>query len=178
MENNYFHRLNSKPYTGEGSDLLNFKRFTFMKYLFLSIFFSIYSISFAQTRQDSLEIRRTALDYLESQHSPNPQQMEQALHPRMVKRTFWNNKATGKDYLRETTADFMVILAEIYNKDGDKFPSSPRKEVKLLDISDRTASVKLLADEWIDYMHLVKLNGSWKIVNVLWQYNDSSRHQK
>jgi hypothetical protein len=23
--------------------------------------------------------------------------------------------------------------------------------------------------DWIDYMHLVRWNGAWKIVNVLWE---------
>jgi hypothetical protein len=131
----------------------------------------------AQSKQDSLDITRVTLAYLESQHKPNPKQMEQALHPRMVKRTFWKDKATQKDYLTEFFAENMVILAEKYNVKGDKFPTVPKKEVRLLDVSDRTASVKLIADEWIDYMHLAKLNGEWKIVNVLWQYHDSSRQQ-
>ncbi|WP_337085145.1 nuclear transport factor 2 family protein [Elizabethkingia anophelis] len=130
----------------------------------------------AQTKQDSLEIKQVALDYIEAQHKPNPAQMERALHPRMVKRTFWKDKATGKDYLRETSTESMVLLAESYNKQGDKFPASPKKEVKLLDVSERTASVKLIADDWIDYMHIAKLNGAWKIVNVLWQYNDVKQH--
>lgn len=132
---------------------------------------------FSQSKQDSLNIRQAALDYIESQHTPNAAQMERALHPRLVKRTFWKDKETGKDYMRETSAESMIILAETYNKKKDKFPAAPKKEVKFLDVSDRTASVKLIADEWIDYMHLVKLNGTWKIVNVLWQYNDSSRQQ-
>lgn len=130
----------------------------------------------AQTKADSLDIKQAALDYIESQHKPNPKQMEKALHPRMVKRTFWNDKATGKDYLRETSTESMILLAESYNKKGDKFPSSPKKEVILLDVGERTASVKLIADDWIDYMHIVKLNGSWKIVNVLWQFNDTKQH--
>lgn len=131
---------------------------------------------FGQTKQDSLEIKKVALDYIESQHIPNPKQMEGALHPRMVKRTFWKDKSTGKDYIRETTTESMILLAESYNKNRDKFPSSPKKEVKLLDVSKRTASVKLIADDWIDYMHLVKINGSWKIINVLWEFNDISQH--
>lgn len=131
----------------------------------------------AQSKQDSLDITRVTLAYLESQHKPNPKQMEKALHPRMVKRTFWKDKVTQKDYLTEFFAENMVILAEKYNVKGDKFPIVPKKVVKLLDVSDRTASVKLIADEWIDYMHLAKLNGEWKIVNVLWQYHDSSRQQ-
>ncbi len=144
---------------------------------FLSLTLLLASNSlFGQTAQDSLEIKQAALDYIESQHKPDPGQMERALHPRMVKRTFWKDKATGKDYLRETTAESMILLAESYNKNGDKFPPSPKKEVKFLDVSERTASVKLIADEWIDYMHIVKLNGTWKIVNVLWQFNDTKQH--
>jgi Putative lumazine-binding len=133
--------------------------------------------SAAQTRQDTVAIQRAALDYIESQHKPNPQQMERALHPRLVKRTFWKDKVTGKEFVDENFAENLVILAERYNAKGDKFPARPKKEVRLLDVSDRTASVKLLADDWIDYMHLVKVNGTWKIINVLWQFNDSQRHQ-
>lgn len=129
-----------------------------------------------QTKQDSVDVKQAALDYIESQHTLNPTQMERALHPRMVKRTFWKDKETRKEYVRETSTESMIILAETYNKKRDKFPAAPKKEIKFLDMSDRTASVKLIADEWIDYMHLVKLNGSLKIVNVLWQYHDSARH--
>lgn len=130
----------------------------------------------AQTRQDSLAIKQVALDYIESQHNVNPEQFERAAHPRMVKRTFWTDKATGKEYLRETFTDAMILLAETYNEDGDQFPETPKKEVIILDIYDKTASLKLIADDWIDYMHIVKLNGKWQLVNVLWQFNNSEDH--
>lgn len=147
------------------------------RFLFLSLVFILKGNAiFGQTQQDSLAIKQVALDYIESQHNLNPSQMERALHPRMVKRTFWKDKATGKDYLRETTTESMILLAESYNKNGDKFPASPKKEVILLDVSERVASVKLVADDWIDYMHIVKINGTWKIVNVLWQFNDVGQH--
>ena len=129
-----------------------------------------------QTQKDTLEITQVALDYIESQHNVNPEQFERAAHPRMVKRTFWTNKKTGKEYLRETFTDAMILLAETYNLEGEGFPENPKKEVIILDIFDRTASVKLIADEWIDYMHIVKLNGKWQLVNVLWQFNDAESH--
>ena len=131
---------------------------------------------YGQTKQDSIEIKQVALDYIESQHKPNPLQMQGALHPRMVKRTFWKDKATNKEYLREATAESIVLLAESYNKNGDKFPATPKKDVKFLDVSQKVASVKLTADDWIDYMHIVKLNGKWQIVNVLWEFNDITQH--
>lgn len=149
------------------------KPFHLLLVLLISLSFS----ATAQTKEDSAAITRAGLDYIESQHKPNAAQMERALHQRLVKRTFWNDKATGKDFLYEYFAENMIILAERYNAKGDKFPANPKKEVKLLDVSDRTASIKLIADDWIDYMHLTKLNGTWKIVNVLWQFNDQAKHQ-
>lgn len=138
-------------------------------------FLAAFSVQ-GQTQKDSLDIRQVALDYIESQHNVKPEQFERAAHPRMVKRTFWTDKKTGKEYLRETFTDAMILLAETYNQDGDKFPESPKKEVIILDIYDKTASVKLIADDWIDYMHIVKLNGKWQLVNMLWQFNDSESH--
>ncbi|MFN2498595.1 MAG: serine hydrolase [Pyrinomonadaceae bacterium] len=32
-----------------------------------------------------------------------------------------------------------------------------------------SASVKLVASDWIDYLHVAKFNGRWMIVNVLWE---------
>lgn len=149
-----------------------------MKYIHIVALILISSFAglSAQTREDSLMVKQVALDYIESQHNVQPEQFEQAAHPRMVKRTFWTNKKTKKEYLRETFTDAMVLLAASYNVDGDKFPENPKKEVIILDMYDKTASVKLVADDWIDYMHIVKLNGEWKLVNVLWQFNDSSTH--
>lgn len=129
-----------------------------------------------QTQQDSLAVKQVALDYIESQHNVNPAQFERAAHPRMVKRTFWTHKATGEEYLRETTTESMILLAGSYNREGDKFPATPKKEVIILDMYEKVASVKLIADDWIDYMHIVKLNGNWQLVNVLWQFNDADNH--
>ncbi|TPN86927.1 nuclear transport factor 2 family protein [Aquimarina algicola] len=145
-------------------------------FFFVCLFLNFTFDASAQTKQDSLDIKQVALDYIESQHNVKPEQFARAAHPRMVKRTFWTDKAAKKEYLRETFADAMILLAETYNKNGDKFPSNPKKEVVILDIFDKTASVKLIADEWIDYMHIIKLNGKWQIVNVLWQFNDSKDH--
>lgn len=144
--------------------------------IFMFLLFLISVHLKGQTKQDSLEIKQVALDYIESQHNVNPEQFERAAHPRMVKRTFWQDKKTGKEYLRETFTDAMILLAETYNQNQDKFPETPKKEVVILDAYDKVASVKLIADDWIDYLHIVKLNGKWQLVNVLWQFNDSKKH--
>ena len=133
-------------------------------------------MTFTHTKEDEIAIRQAAQDYIESQHNVDRSQMERCIHPRMVKRTFWTNAAAQKQYLMETSGEELCLLAESYNKDGSRFPSNPKKEVTILDICGSVATVKLTADDWIDYMHIVKLNGEWKIVNVLWAFNDSERH--
>ncbi|MEL6811108.1 MAG: nuclear transport factor 2 family protein [Bacteroidota bacterium] len=144
--------------------------------MILPVIFLFNQVILGQTTKDSLDIKQVALDYIESQHQVKPELFERAAHPRMVKRTFGVHKKTGKEYLRETFKDAMVLLAQTYNKNGDQFPKNPRKEVIILDIYEKVASVKLIADDWIDYMHMVKLNGDWQLVNVLWQFNDIERH--
>ncbi|MEM6720920.1 MAG: nuclear transport factor 2 family protein [Bacteroidota bacterium] len=135
-----------------------------MKYAILCVItFLFATASTAQTQKDSLAIKQAALDYIESQHNVNPAQFERSAHPRMVKRTFWTHKKSGKEYLRETFRDAMILLAATYNVNGDQFPKKPKKEVVILDIHEKVASVKLIADDWIDYMHIVKLNANGKL---------------
>ena len=54
-------------------------------------------------------------------------------------------------------------------------PDEPETyKVQVLDMSDRIASVRTDASWGIDYMHLARLNGEWRVVNVLWDESDRS----
>jgi hypothetical protein len=66
------------------------------------------------------------------------------------------------------TFERLVEIAKNYNKEG-KLPKDAPKEVTILDMLDQTATVKLVAEWGVDYMHLAKFDGKWMIVNVLWQ---------
>jgi hypothetical protein len=39
----------------------------------------------------------------------------------------------------------------------------------VLDVLDQTAVAKVTAQWGIDYMHLAKYDGRWKIINIVWQ---------
>lgn len=124
---------------------------------------------------DEQLIERAARDYIESQHQADPARMERGIDPQLAKRTYWQ-AADGSEFIMKTDFDAMVKVAKTYNKDGTKFPAQPRVDIKILDVDQRVATVKLTADEWIDYMHLYKnQRGEWKILNVLWQYHDTGR---
>jgi len=42
-----------------------------------------------------------------------------------------------------------------------------QKDVTILDVFENAASVKVIASDWVDYLHVAKFNGRWVIVNVL-----------
>ena len=41
--------------------------------------------------------------------------------------------------------------------------------VTILDASGGIATANALSADYIDYLHLAKIDGEWKIVNVLWE---------
>ena len=147
-----------------------------MKHFFMFLLIAISPlVARASTATDNQLIERAVRDYIESQHKTDHARMERSLDPQLAKRTYWQ-AADGAEFIMNTDFDTMVTVARTYNKDGTKFPAQPRVEIKILDVDQRVATVKLTADEWIDYMHLYRNNRSeWKIVNVLWQYHDTAR---
>jgi len=46
--------------------------------------------------------------------------------------------------------------------------------ITVLDIADNIASVKVLSEPFVDYLHLAKLDGRWSIVNVLYEDRESA----
>ena len=147
-----------------------------MKRSFIFLLFAVSPLlAQAADATDNQLIERAVRDYIESQHNPDPSRMERALDPKLAKRTYWK-AADDSEFVMNTDFDTMVKVARTYNKDRTKFPPQPRVDIKILDVDQRVATVELTADEWIDYMHLYKNQRSeWKIVNVLWQYHDTTR---
>ena len=146
----------------------------------LVVFFFLSALSFslqAGQSDDAAKIKQAVLNYIESQHVPSSERMDRALDSKLVKRTYWKD-AESHEFILETTRETMLRVAETYNIKGDRFPKKPTKKIKIFDIDGRVATVKLTADDWIDYMHLYKNdNDEWKIINVLWQYHDQSKQQ-
>jgi hypothetical protein len=116
----------------------------------------------AQTPADSAAIRAAALDYIEGWYQGNADRMTRALHPDLAKRIVGSTPA-GTSRLGHMTA------ADLIRMTGAQPPGDGRKGVRILDIFGSTASVRVDADGWIDYMHLARWNGDWKIINVLWE---------
>lgn len=143
-------------------------------FILISSFLSVSAL--ADNDQEKNKIERAVRDYIESQHQTNPEMMKRGIDPELAKRTYWKSKEKN-EFIKQSGYEDMVRIAAEYNKNGDKFPSSPKIEIEIFDIDQRVASAKLIADNWIDYMHLYKNDqDQWKIINVLWQFNDIDAH--
>lgn len=121
----------------------------------------------AQTASDSAAIRTTALDYVEGWYTGDAARMERALHPELAKRIVQPDDR-GRSRIGQQSA--MTLINSTRAGGGkDTPPAQQIKNVRILDIFGNAASVRTEMSGWIDYMHLAKWNGQWKIVNVLWE---------
>ena len=136
--------------------------------LFLFLF-SVVSIS-AQTAvsdADKEAIKATALDYIEGWYEGNAERMERELHPDLAKRIVHTN-AQGRSSLGQMSA--MSLVQGVKRGGGKDTPKEKQqKDVTILDVFGNAASVKVVASDWIDYLHIARSNGRWVIVNVLWE---------
>ncbi|MCA1558078.1 MAG: nuclear transport factor 2 family protein [Acidobacteria bacterium] len=141
-----------------------------MKKIFALMFLTLalsYTVK-AQTKEDREAVRQAALDYIEAVYDVDPAKVERSVHPDLAKRGFFIKK--GEAIYTQHTMTFaqLVELAKSYNKNGRVAKDAP-KEVIIFEVSDQTASAKVIATWGIDYLHLAKYDGKWKIINILWQ---------
>lgn len=122
----------------------------------------------AQTAADSSSIRATALDYVEGWYGGSPERMGRALHPELVKRIVVSDTATKRSVLENMGASALVNgTRHGWGKETTK--ERQQKDVTILDVFGNAASVKAVMADWIDYIHMAKVDGRWVIVNVLWE---------
>jgi Putative lumazine-binding len=118
---------------------------------------------------DRTAIKQTALDYIEGWYTGDAERMERALHPELAKRIVRANpNPQGPSRLDQMSA--MSLVQGVRRGGGKQTPvEKQQKDVTILDVFENAASAKIVASDWIDYLHLARWNGRWVIVNVLWE---------
>lgn len=113
-------------------------------------------------------IKRVALDYIEGWYVGDARRMENSLHPELAKRIVHTDPKTQKSRLDQMSA---LTLVQGTRAGGGKMTGVDRRQrdVVILDQFENAASVKVIAEDWVDYLHMAKFNGKWVIVNVLWE---------
>ncbi len=114
----------------------------------------------ATPQTDQAAIVATALDYFEGWFDGDAERMERALHSELAKRS---------SDVRTTTKERMVELTG--SGEGRKEdPGGDRGiEVDVVDVHQSIATAVVRSPVYREYLHLVKSEGGWKILNALWR---------
>jgi hypothetical protein len=124
----------------------------------------------AQTPTDSLQIKEAVLNYALGWFEGKPDLMEKALYHDFGKRNISVDEK-GKTRISGHTAMSMVqgTRKRAENPIPHEEAVKKIKEVGISQIYDNIASAYVKSDSWIDFILLAKIDGEWKMMNVVWQ---------
>jgi hypothetical protein len=115
-------------------------------------------------------VRAAALAYFEGWYDADPERMDAALHPELVKR--WSGDCDG---LRlGPILDKPTMVAKTADGGGrDLRPTtSDPFDVQVLDVYGDIATVVVRSPEYREYLHLVRAPVGWQIVNAFFRMTE------
>lgn len=122
-----------------------------------------------QRKKDEEGIRAAALDYLEGYFGGDADRIERALHTELTKVRPAVLPQTGKTLIDKVGAG---LLVEYTRTQGGLLAEDQRNiEIEVYDIQENVATAGAMSSMFFDYLQLVKSDGRWRIVNVLWTMN-------
>ena len=141
-----------------------------IKLIFILVL-SVFKIAFSQTN-DEFYIKETVLNYADGFYSGDAARLEKALHPDLNKVIVNRLPASNSYYLQYSTISELIE----YTKTNSGFVEKEKRniEIKILSLDSSFAAVKLKSAFFNDYIQLINIEGTWKIVNVLWSYVPAS----
>ena len=127
-------------------------------------------IAKSQNRNDTLQIKDAALNYVEGFYNADTLRMKKAIHPELVKRIVMKGE-NGFSMIKNMGATELIYATSKYKKTESDKPFIAT--VNIYDISSGIASIKVVTNKFtfIDYLQMAKINNEWKILNVLWAFN-------
>lgn len=107
-------------------------------------------------------VTRAALDYIEGFVEGDADRHGRAYHPECIKRRYTTDAESGVDELVVLSPRIMVDYA------ARSMIGDCEAEVIIDDISQVIASVRVYSCRWVDFLHVVKARGEWKLFHVTW----------
>lgn len=120
-----------------------------------------------QTREVERAIRTAALDYYEGWFDGDPARMERALHPELVKRGY-----DPEDKEVTTLSARWMIDMTAAGRGKLRDPGDRHISVHVDHVHGWMATVTVTSAVYVDYLQLIDVEGTWKILNVLWAPTD------
>lgn len=116
------------------------------------------------SQDDRDGVTRAALDYIEGYTQGDADRHARAYHPECLKRRYFVDAETGIEGLRVVSPRTMIDFAA----SGASVVPNCTAEVVIDAISQDMASVRIYSCNWVDFVHVVKARGGWKLFHVTW----------
>lgn len=120
-------------------------------------------------KSDQQLITEAVRDYFEGWFDGDADRMDRALHPGLAKRSLGQSDRDSPD-LQTTTKDRMVELTAAGEGKGDAPGGDRRIAIEIIDLYGNIASVVVRSPVYREYLHLLRTDDGWKIVNGLWHF--------
>ena len=136
---------------------------------FILLVLSVAALAWGSTNSanEKAAIAAVAQNYMDAYYTADSARMQKTLHPDFHKRTL--QTINGHTEISEDTVQSMVEGVRLGS--GKEIPPAERvQKIEVLDVYRDAASVKVVTGRWVDYMHLSKLNGEWRVLDVVLQY--------
>ena len=122
-----------------------------------------------QTGSDEAAVVAAALDYFEGWFEGDATRMERALHPGLAKRSLSQVDPDSME-LRSLTKERMVELTAAGSGTSESPDGGLHIDVEVVDLHGNIASVVVRSTVYREYLHLVRTDEGWKIINALWHF--------
>lgn len=140
-----------------------------LKKTLLSLLFSLLFTPFIANAQeaDSILVEKAVLNYIENFFENKFDQMNKSLHPRLAKRGLNPDRSISDDFPPE-------VLKQLMSNKQPLPLSAQKNKVTDIRVFRNAATASLVTGyprtRWVEFIHLVKTDGEWKIINVFWEY--------
>ncbi|MFK7771197.1 MAG: nuclear transport factor 2 family protein [Saprospiraceae bacterium] len=141
-----------------------------MKKLILLILVSFIGIQLQAQDDNTKQVERACLNYLEGFYEGDTSKIISTLKPTLYKFGYWKNKDT-QEYESQGQMTFEKAVAYsrgVWEKKKFVKDSAPKK-VEILDVMNHIAAAKVTAWWGVDYILLTKHGDKWMIDQVLWE---------
>ena len=140
-----------------------------MKNIFIAIIvlLSTITIQAQQATNESKAIEKTILNYIENFFENNFEEMNKSLHPRLAKRGLNPDGTLSDDFPPQKLKELMQTKQIFPLKNQNNL-------VENISVFGNMAKASLATGypntRWVEYIHLVKIDNEWKIINVFWEF--------
>jgi Putative lumazine-binding len=115
---------------------------------------------------DEIAIRATVDDYYLGWYDGDGERMARALHPDLAKRGWLPDGSGGWSVDPDTHATMVEMAAAGRGRRTDADERS--YTVHVSDVFGDIAAAEVHAVPYVDFLHLVRTAGGWRILNALW----------